>query len=175
MSRRTSLPATPAWRAIALPVAMLLLLIGGPASALKDDEKQPMNIEADDVALDEAKSTSVYTGNVQVHQGSMELLAEHVTVYHREDRRPRYIIALGETAKFKQLLDDNQGEVRAFAKRIEYDADKDELTLIDDAVVIQGEDRISSNRIVYDRAQARVRAGGTGRVNITITPEKKSK
>lgn len=158
-------------RAAALPIGFALAMICAPAVALKDDEKQPLQIEADDVALDEAKSTSVYTGNVQVDQGSMRLLARHVTVYHREDRRPRFIIALGEPAKFKQLLDNDEGEVQAFAKRIEYDAEKDELTLIEDALVIQGEDRISSDRIVYDRAQARVRAGGSGRVRITITPE----
>lgn len=158
-------------RPAALHIGFALALICAPALALKDDEKQPLQIEADDVALDEAKSTSVYTGNVQVDQGSMRLLARHVTVYHREDRRPRFIIALGEPAKFKQLLDNDEGEVQAFAKRIEYDAEKDELTLIEDALVIQGEDRISSDRIVYDRAQARVRAGGSGRVRITITPE----
>lgn len=158
-------------RAAALPLGIALAVICAPASALKDDEKQPLQIEADDVALDESKSTSVYIGNVQVDQGSMRLLARHVTVYHREDRRPRYVIALGEPAKFKQLLDNDEGEVQAFAKRIEYDAEKDELILIDDALVIQGADRISSERIVYDRAQARVRAGGSGRVKITITPE----
>lgn len=148
-----------------------LILLAAPAWALKDDDKQPMLIEADKVELDEAKSTSVYVGNVQVDQGSMRLLADHVTVYHQDDRRVKYIIALGEPAKYKQLLDGDEGEVRAFAKRMDYDAIKDELVLIDEALLIQGTDRISSQRIVYDRARERMRAGGSGRVKITITPE----
>ena len=142
-----------------------------PAAALEEDASQPILIEADDVEVLEAENTSIYVGNVQVDQGSMRLLGDHVTVYHRDDRRPRLIIALGAPASFKQLLDNDEGEVLAFAKRMEYDADKDELTLIEDALLIQGTDRVASERIVYDRARAHFRAGGSGRVKITITPE----
>jgi len=159
--------AAGAWMLAAFGLALHL----SPAWALKDDEKQPMRIEADQVELDEAKSTSVYVGNVQVSQGSMRLTADHVTVYHREDRRVKYIIALGQPATYRQLLEGEQGEVQAFAKRMDYNAEKDELILTEDALLIQGTDRLSSERIVYDRARERMRAGGTGRVNITITPE----
>jgi lipopolysaccharide export system protein LptA len=156
-----------------LALTLTLALASRPALALKDDEKQPMLIEADKVELDEAKSTSTYTGNVQVDQGSMRLLADLVTVTHRPDRRVKTVVAEGAPAKFKQLLDDNQGEVHAFARRMDFDADRNELTLIDDALLIQGQDRISSNRIVYDRARSRMQAGGTGRVKMTLVPEKK--
>ncbi len=156
-----------------------LLLFGALAScacptawALKEDAKQPVYIEADDVEARESDSTSVYVGNVQVDQGSMRLLADHVTVYHRDNRQPKFIIALGQPAKYKQQLDDNRGEVQAFAKRMEYDADKDELTLIGDGLLIQGNDRLAGERIVYDHAKAQFRAGGTGRVKITVTPDK---
>lgn len=154
-----------------LAVTLAVAVVSMPAAALKGDEQQPILIEADDVEFREADSTSIYVGNVQVDQGSMRLLGDHVTVYHREDRRPRFIIALGSPASFKQLLDNDEGELRAFAKRMEYDADKDELTLIEDALLIQGADRLAGERIVYDRARAHFRAGGEGRVKITITPE----
>jgi lipopolysaccharide export system protein LptA len=131
-----------------------------------------MLIEADKVELDEAKSTSVYIGNVQVDQGSMRLLADRVTVVHRPDRRVKTVVALGAPVKYKQLLDGDQGEVQAFALRMDFDSDKNELILIDEALLIQGADRISSNRIVYDRARSRMQAGGTGRVKITIVPER---
>lgn len=151
--------------------ALALSLITDPAWGLKDDDKQPMRIEADQVELDEATSTSVYVGAVQVNQGSMRLTADHVTVYHHDDRRVKYIIALGQPATYKQRLDGDQGEVQAFAKRMDYDAEKDELVLTEEALLIQGKDRLSSERIVYDRARERMRAGGEGRVQITITPE----
>jgi lipopolysaccharide export system protein LptA len=163
--RRRRCAALTATLAVAVAVAWI------PAAALEDDASQPILIEADDVEVLEAENTSIYVGNVQVDQGSMRLLGDHVTVYHREDRRPRFMIALGSPASFKQLLDNDEGEVLAFAKRMEYDADKDELTLIEDALLIQGADRVASERIVYDRARAHFRAGGSGRVKITITPE----
>lgn len=149
---------------------LCLALLAPPTWALKDDANQPILIEADDVEFLEAEATSIYVGNVQVDQGSMRLLGDHVTVYHREDRRPRLIIALGAPASFKQLLDDDKGEVQAFANRMEYDADKDELTLIENALLIQGADRLAGSRIIYDRARAHFRAGGEGRVKITIVP-----
>jgi lipopolysaccharide export system protein LptA len=158
---------------LALALGLVLALIARSALALKDDEQQPMLIEADRVEVDEAKSLSVYIGKVQVDQGSMRLLADHVTVTHRPDRRVKTIVALGKPVKFKQLLDGDQGEVHAFARRMDFDADTNELTLIDDALLIQGEDRIASNRIVYDRARSRMQAGGTGRVKITLVPERK--
>ncbi len=161
----------PRFRGIALSATLAMAVAWTPAGALEDDASQPILIEADDVEVLEAQNTSIYVGNVQVDQGSMRLLGDHVTVYHRDDRRPRFMIALGSPASFKQLLDNNEGEVLAFAKRMEYDADKDELTLIEDALLIQGADRVASERIVYDRARAHFRAGGSGRVKITITPD----
>ena len=161
---------TKGWPLLAVLLGLSLAL-GAPVRALEEDAKQPLYIEADEVEVDEASDTSVYVGHVQVDQGSMRLLADHVTVYHREDRQPRLIIALGRPASYKQLLDDDQGEVQAFARRMEYDADTDELVLIGEGLLIQGEDRLTGERILYDRARARFRAGGTGRVKITITPD----
>jgi lipopolysaccharide export system protein LptA len=169
--RATSFAGNTAW----MLTAMALLLHPAPVRALQGDEKQPMQIEADQVELDEAKDTSVYVGNVQVTQGSMHLTADHVTVYHYANRHIKYIIALGQPATYKQLLDGDQGEMQAFAKRMDYDAEKDELVLTEDALLIQGKDRLSSERIVYDRARERMRAGGSGRVSITFTPEEGKK
>jgi lipopolysaccharide export system protein LptA len=145
------------------------------AAALKDDDKQPMLIEADQVQVDEAKSTSLYVGHVQVDQGTMRLQADQVTVHHRSDRHVKYIIARGDPATYRQRMDGDQGEVQGFAKRMDYDAERDELVLSDEALLIQGKDRMASDRIVYDRANARMQAGGGSRVKITITPEDNKK
>ncbi len=162
---------------LTLLVAALLSLGLGlttlTAVALQSDAAQPMLIEADKVEVDEGKSTSLYVGQVQVDQGTMRLLADQVTVHHRSDRHIKYIIARGEPASYKQQMDGEQGEMQAFAKRMDYDADRDELILTGDALVIQGTDRIASERIVYDRAHARAQAGGDSRVKIQMTPQGK--
>jgi lipopolysaccharide export system protein LptA len=169
-------PAAPRARSGA---AVLLALCLGvpmvPVGALESDQKQPIYIEADSVELDDIKDTSVYIGNVQVDQGSMRILADHVTVQHKQDRRPRFVTALGNPVRYRQDVEGEKGEVHGEALRMEYDADKDELTLIDQAVLTQGSDRFASQRIVYDRAHSQVKAGasaqGSGRVRIVFTPE----
>ena len=68
---------------------------------------------------------------------------------------------------------ENRGGAAVVVTR--YNAEKDELILTEEALLVQGTDRLSSERIIYDRARERMRAGGTGRVNITITPEPEEK
>ena len=153
--------------------ALALSLTALTAAALKDDDKQPMLIEADSVQVDEGQSTSLYVGHVQVDQGTMRLLADQVTVHHRSDRHVKYIIARGTPASYKQDMDGGKPPVQGYAKRMDYDAERDELVLTDEALLIQGADRIASERIVYDRATARMQAGGGGRVKLTMTPEAK--
>jgi lipopolysaccharide export system protein LptA len=171
--------APPAPRRALGRATLLALCLGGsvvPAAALEGDQGQPLFIEADSVELDDIQDTSVYIGNVQIDQGSMRILADHVTVKHKEDRRPRLIVALGNPVRYRQDMEGEKGEVKAHAQRMEYDADKEELTLIDQAELTQAADRFASDRILYDRARSQVKAGasaqGSGRVKITFTPEK---
>ena len=170
-----SLAALPAGMAIAAALMLCLGTLAVPVMALEGDQDQPIYIEADSVELDDIKDTSVYIGNVQIDQGTMRILADHVTVQHKEDRRPQLITALGNPVRYRQDVEGDKGEVHAQAQRMDYDADKDELTLIDKAVLTQANDLFSSDRIVYDRAHSQVKAGasaqGSGRVKITFTPE----
>ncbi len=152
------------------------LLLGiAPASALESDSEQPLEVEANAAELDERQSTSLYIGEVEVTQGSMRILADEVLVHHKENNQPRKIIAIGNPVRYRQLLDDDPEEMRARALRMEYETDRQEITLIDEAEVIQGEDRFASDRIVYNRITERLTAGtsarGRERVRIRIDPQ----
>ncbi len=172
-------PVIRACRTIGQAATLLLCLTGSPNAADQGaqpqrDEDLPMYVEADSAELDEVKNISVYIGNVIVTQGETSLLAEHVTVHHDPDRKPYLIIALGNPARYRQGQQGSE-PIDAQALRMEYETTKNEITLIDQAVLIQGDDRFGSDRIVYDRARGRVKAGvsaqGTERVKITITPD----
>jgi lipopolysaccharide export system protein LptA len=158
-------------------VTALAILMGfaAPALALEEDQYQPMYIEADAAELDDQQSTSLYIGNVEVTQGSMRIWADEVLVHHKPDRRAQKIIAVGQPVRYRQRLDDDPEEVEGYALRMEYEADREELILIDEAILIQGEDRFASDRIVYNRLTDRVTAGGSAqgreRVKIRIEPE----
>lgn len=160
---------------LASVLAALAVLAAPGAIALDSDREQPMFVEADAAELDEKQSISLYLGNVEVQQGSMRIRADEVLVHHAPNRQPRKIIAIGNPVRYRQLLDGDPEEVRARARRMEYAADSEEITLIDDAVLIQGEDRFASDRIVYNRITDRLTAGtsarGRERVKIRIEPE----
>lgn len=156
--------------ALALLAAPVLL----PAMEQDQDQEQPLYLEADSAELDEAKALSVYTGNVFIKQGSMEVRGNQVTVHHDAERKPKHIMAVGAPAKYRQRMEGDEKEVEAEALRMEYNVAKDEITLIDRAVLYQGKDTFRSDRIVYDRAKGKVKAGasakGKERVKIMITP-----
>jgi lipopolysaccharide export system protein LptA len=162
-----------------LGTSLSLLLLASPCPALgaEGDQDQPVYLEADSVELDEANSVSHYKGSVFVKQGTMEMEADEMTVHHYPDRRPKRIIAFGKPAKYRQDVDGEKEKVEAEALRMEYEADVDEITLIDQALLYQGKDTFRSDRIVYDRTNERVKAGasveGKERVKILINPSQR--
>lgn len=151
------------------------VLMTPPLLALDADSGQPMLVEADAAEFDEKQAISLYLGNVEVQQGSMRIRADEVLVHHKPNRQPRKIIAIGNPVRYRQLLDDDPDEVRARAQRMEYEVEREEITLIDDAELIQGEDRFQSDRIIYNRITERLTAGtsarGRERVKIRIEPQ----
>lgn len=164
-------------RSTNLFLAALTLLAGLTPSAfgLSNDQDQPIMIEADSVEIDEGKGVSVYQGQVDVKQGSIHITADKVTVYRKEKKTDR-VHAVGEPVHFQQKTD--KGElVKGKAKQVEYQVSSDNLTLTGEALLTQGKDHFSSDRIIYDRKNALVKAGakaqGSGRVRITINPDQK--
>ncbi len=158
-------------------LATIALLAWASASAaLPDDQNQPINIEADGVEIDDGRQLSIYSGQVELRQGSMHLWADRITVHHKASRHPNRIIAEGEPARFRQLTDEKGTEVKAKAMRMEYDSTSEQILLIDQAKLTQGKDSFASDRILYDRNKAVVKAGasakGKKRVRISITPDK---
>ncbi len=154
--------------ALGLAVLLLFNIAAAPASQL-------LHIEADAVELDERALTSRYRGNVEIRQGLMQLLAEQVVVHHRPDRQPERIVATGSPARYQQQSDNDQPDVHGQAQRIEYDTTRNELILIGEAILTQGQDQFRSDRIIYHQINKSVLAGssaqGSERVKITIHPE----
>jgi lipopolysaccharide export system protein LptA len=152
---------------------MLLALWAPVVVALSSDKDQPIDIVADSVAINESTGTSTYTGNVEINQGSIRLRADRVVVEHRPGE-VRKIDATGAPARFRQLPDNSDQYVNGSAERLHYRLDSEELVLSGEAELTQGKDRFSSDRIVYDRVKAVVKAGaaaqGKERVRVTIQP-----
>lgn len=146
------------------------------ATALSSDPEQPMNIEADQAMVDEERGITEYKGSVVVTQGSLRITADTVSIFEGNGGFDKAILE-GAPARFRQRPDGSQEYVRASAKRIEYMVPKSLLILVDDAVVNQGTDTFSGNRISYDTKKNQVKArkseSGGDRVKITIGPRGK--
>lgn len=154
--------------------ALLAGALTQPAAALESDREQPVYLEADSAELNDQAAVSVYRGNVKVTQGSTRIEGDEVTIQHHPDRKPKLVIAVGKPATYRQEVEGEEQDFHAEALRMEYDVDSDLITLIGEAVLIQGEDTFRSDRIVYDRAAALVKGGasaaGSERVRIRINP-----
>jgi lipopolysaccharide export system protein LptA len=135
-----------------------------------------MTLEADSVSIDEGTGVSLYEGRVIVTQGSLKVWADRLWV-HRRDGKTEKLISEGAPTRFRQLTDDQQ-EVQGRALRAEFYVDRDELLLFDEAVLEQGADQFRSDRIVYNRTTAQVKAGasakGKERVRVIIEPRTES-
>jgi len=152
---------------------LLAMGIAANALALPDDKDQPVELAADSVDMDQSKGVSVYRGNVDLRQGSMQLLADVVTVKH-EGRAPTHITATGNPVRFKQ--DTAEGVVRGKALKADYGVDAETLILTDKASLTRAGNTMKSDRIVYDRVRHQVKGGaaaeGKKRVFMTLQPGK---
>ena len=156
--------------------AFILISLSTPLWALSSDKQKPVEVEADSFNLDDAKKITVYSGNVIITQGSMEIMAEKVTIYGARGTTDK-VIAIGNPVKFKQQPDGSQGLIRGEANRFDYLVTRDTLILIDKATLWQDGSTFTSDRIEYDSKRSVIKAGdkksGSKRVKITLEPAKK--
>jgi lipopolysaccharide export system protein LptA len=152
----------------------LALGISDPAWPLEDDSRQPIFIEADGATYDDNTGVSVYTGSVEVTQGSMLLNSDKLVVYTKA-RKPYKFVATGDPVTFKQTPKPGDEDVHGRSMTAEYYTETETLVMIEKAVVWQGEDTYASERIEYDRKNAIVKAGQASsngkRVHITLHPK----
>jgi len=150
------------------------LASGNSALALSSDKDQPIEVEANGVEIDEGKAISYYRGDVVIVQGSIRLEADLVEV-HYKGSKPERLIATGNPVRFQQRPDDGKELVKGEGKRLDYMVATEEMILTDQAVLRQGKDSFRSDRIVYDRVQAKLKAGaaaaGKERVRVQIQPK----
>lgn len=155
---------------------IICALFSSPLWALTSDKDKPVEIEADSFKLDDTKKVTIYSGNVVITQGSMEIQADKVTIYGTRGQLNK-IIATGNPAKLKQQPDGNEEVIRGKANRFEYIASKAILVLTNNATLWQGGSTFSSDKIIYDSKRSIVKAGNKNssstRVKVTLEPAKK--
>ena len=142
--------------------------------ALPEDAKQPIEIEAHSVFVDEIKGFNEFSGNAEVRQGSLLLLAELIQVQTNNEEVVS-VIAKGSTqkpAKYSQNQENQERFIEATATLITYDVNEGMIFLVGNAHLVQGFDSFSGDTLNYDIDNNRVfikgSEDGTERVKFKI-------
>lgn len=157
------------------------------AHAEKADRDKPMNAEADALRYDDARQTSVFTGNVVITKGTIVIRGARVEV-RQDPAGNQFGVATGPRAFFRQKREGVDEFIEGEARRIDYDSQADTVKFTGDAVMrrykgTQLNDETTGNVIVYnnstdvftvDGGEASRQPGNpTGRVRAMLTPNPK--
>ena len=163
--------------AIVRITTLLFLLLPAPLWALSTDSDQPIEIEADELEVRELERVSIYTGNVNLVQGSLEINAERLVIHFNEANELTIMKMTGEPATLRQL-DDNQQELWGEAKQIDYTQSESLLELRESALIRHAGDVVESELIRVNTETSHLQAGGTNpdeRVKMLIQPRQDNK
>ena len=155
-------------------LTLLLAILPGLAGALPDDRDQPIHIAADKAVRDEKQGFTVYSGDVQMNQGSMHIEADKLTIYHVEEDADK-IVAEGSPAKMRQRPDRDKGFVHARARIIKYYKSEQKVHLQTNARIEQDGATVAGDSIDYFIAEQLVKADSDqaragNRVQVVIPP-----
>lgn len=164
---------------LAMTALLVALLVSpGISMAERNDRKQPVNIEADRVTVDDRNKTHTFEGNVILTQGSLSIHGERVIVIQGADGFETGIATGGRDglARFRQKRQGSNDYVEGQAERIEYDTRTEQAKLFNRATVSSGGDTVRGDYIEYDAlteqyaARSQAGSGNNGRVRAVIQP-----
>lgn len=167
-------PLNRAWIA-----AVFLLLCSSytPLSAaLSSDRQQPIHISSDSAQRSESEGITTYTGDVEMNQGSLKILADEVVIHSSENKISK-IVATGTPAEYQQIPEENKQLVIAKGNTIEYLIRDEKLQLMNNASLHQSDGTtMSGDKINYDIKASVVRAEGrdnspSPRIHMVIPPK----
>lgn len=136
-----------------LLVAGLALTLASPVmgqavSALKGhDSKQPVDVEADRIEVQDRQDRAVFSGNVRVRQGNLAIDAARLRVAYRN--------AAGQGLEILRIDADGGVQIRSPSENARgdygiYDLDRRIITLIGSVTLNRGETSLRGQRLVMD-------------------------
>nr|WP_235857846.1 lipopolysaccharide transport periplasmic protein LptA [Marimonas lutisalis] len=111
---------------------------------MKQDTSLPVEVTADNLAVNQNDGTAIFTGNVLVGQGEMRLSAPRVQVYYAEgSQRVERLQATGGVTFVS-------GEDAAEAARADYSIDTGMILMQGDVLLVQGDSALTADRMTVD-------------------------
>lgn len=147
-----------------------------PLSAAAQTSQAPVEVEADRLDLDQRAGTAVYSGNVNIRQGNMQLRGDRVEIFRNDAGELSRAIATGDRAYLRNQLEDQDAPMEGWGKRVIYHVSERRVELIDQAELTQAGDKFTGGRLEYfiDREVVQARSDVSGsepqRIRMTLQP-----
>jgi len=154
----------------------LAVPLSAAAQTSSSSQQAPVEVEADRLDLDQRAGTAVYTGNVQISQGEMQLRGERVEIQRNNAGELSRATSTGERAYLRHQADGQDGPTEGWARRIIYHVAERRVELIDQAELTQQDDKFTGGRLEYfiDREVIQARSDVEGsepqRIRMTLQP-----
>ncbi|MEX0304849.1 MAG: lipopolysaccharide transport periplasmic protein LptA [Leisingera sp.] len=156
-----------------LPLALLPgLAVAQTASvafgAVKADPSQPVEVTADNLAVNQSDGSAEFTGNVLIVQGIMRLSADKVLVIYKtaDDSAAKAGIERLEATGNVVLV---SGPDAAEAQRAEYTIDKGTIVMTGNVLLNQKGGTLASNRLEVNLTSGTAQMAG--RVKTILNPD----
>lgn len=133
---------------------------------------KPIAIDADNQQIDIEKNTITFSGNVNIVQDELTIIADKVVITDMQDSSKQKITAYGKPVKFKQILPEKNKIVTGHASQVIYSVKDNKVTLQGNAHMYQQDNHVSSELITYDVKKQYITAhsNNNARVKSTILP-----
>jgi lipopolysaccharide export system protein LptA len=133
-------------------IILTVLFFTSLVFALPEDAKQPIEIEAKSVTVNETTGFNEFSGNAEVRQGSLLLFAELIQVQTNSDGVETMIAkgTLEKPAKYIQNQENQARFIEATATLITYNVNEGMIFLVGNAHLVQGFDSFSGDSLNYD-------------------------
>ena len=159
-------------------LTVVISTLSAPLWALASDKEQPIHISSDSAERNEKKGITIYTGSVQMEQGTLRIDADKVVI-HSVNNEISKIVATGKPAEYRQKPSPQKQMVIAKGDTIEYMLDVEKLFLINNASLRQNDGTImTGKRIDYDIKESLVKAESSktntknDRIHMVIQPKR---
>ena len=159
-------------RAASLTLLAVAALAPALAPARTSDRNQPMTLDSDSSDCNQADAAGkcVFSGNVVIVQGTLDIRAGRAEVLRRNGEIDQVILT-GKQATMKQQMDDGS-MMNASADRIVYEVGREVLTLTGNFKIESPRGSNSGQKMVYNMATGQMQSGGDGtRVRTVIQPK----
>jgi lipopolysaccharide export system protein LptA len=143
-----------------------------PSYSLEADRYAPINIQANHAELSESHGTAIYTGKVELSQGSLRILCDTLTVYTQSGAVNK-VEANGQPAHYQQQLENNEPNVQAESLSIVYLPADEKVILKHNAKLMQSKNVFEGDLIEYDLKQQRLSASQSPNNIDKTTPPKR--